>query len=73
MMATGRRPALRIAPKQFFRHTGAWLLRVVAILELWSERRRQRRALRGLSDHMLKDVGLSRGQAEYEGRRPFWR
>ena len=36
------------------------------------ERRRSRQALRELDDHLLKDIGLSRADAEREARRPFW-
>ncbi|MGE0232105.1 MAG: DUF1127 domain-containing protein [Flavobacteriaceae bacterium] len=32
-----------------------------------------RRELMGLSDEMLKDIGLSRGQAFEEASKPFWR
>ena len=49
------------------------LVLVVAMLvETWLERRRQRLALLELSDHMLKDVGLSRLDAYREGRKSFW-
>jgi uncharacterized protein YjiS (DUF1127 family) len=34
---------------------------------------RQRRALLGLDDAMLKDLGLSRVDALQEGGKPFWR
>lgn len=33
---------------------------------------RTRRALHGLSDDLLKDIGLTREQARAEGRRWFW-
>ncbi|GAB2177798.1 DUF1127 domain-containing protein [Dongia sp. agr-C8] len=39
---------------------------------LWLERYRQRRALGALSDHMLKDLGLSRSDAGREGGKRFW-
>jgi len=39
---------------------------------LWLEVRRQRRQLQGLSDAMLRDIGLSRADAERESTRPFW-
>jgi uncharacterized protein YjiS (DUF1127 family) len=38
----------------------------------WHERSRQRRALLALNHRMLKDIGITRGEAEREGRRPFW-
>ena len=37
------------------------------------ERSRQRRALRGLSDTMLRDIGLSRADVEREASKPLWR
>jgi uncharacterized protein YjiS (DUF1127 family) len=39
----------------------------------WFERVRQRRQLGQLSDHMLKDIGLSRADVEAEVAKPFWR
>ena len=42
-------------------------------LAAWAERRRERRALLRLSDAMLKDIGLGRGDAFREAAKPFWR
>jgi uncharacterized protein YjiS (DUF1127 family) len=41
----------------------------------WTERRRQRDALRELADdrHLLDDLGLTREQALNEAAKPFWR
>ena len=39
----------------------------------WLERARQRRQLRELSDHMLRDIGLTRADAWAESEKPFWR
>ena len=49
------------------------LVDFVAVLEHWVERRRERRALLRLSDGMLKDIGISRLDAEQEFAKPFWR
>jgi len=43
------------------------------VLLNWFERARQRRHLGQLSDHMLKDIGLSRADVESETAKPFWR
>jgi uncharacterized protein YjiS (DUF1127 family) len=33
----------------------------------------QRRTLRDLDDHLLRDIGVTREQAEREAHKPFWR
>ena len=40
---------------------------------VWLERARQRRQLRELSDHMLRDIGLTRADVWAESEKPFWR
>ena len=47
--------------------------RVLRALVTWSARSRQRRALAGLDDAMLKDIGLSRADIAFEAAKPFWR
>ena len=39
----------------------------------WIDRDRERRALRELSDHMLKDIGISRCDVHREATKYFWR
>jgi uncharacterized protein YjiS (DUF1127 family) len=51
----------------------ASITRRVEVLLTWLERARQRRQLGQLSDHMLKDIGLSRSDVEIETAKPFWR
>jgi len=50
----------------------AWSRRVGDTLLQCLERCRQRRALGSLSDHMLKDLGLSRSDAGRETGKRFW-
>lgn len=42
-------------------------------IEGWRERRCERRQLMKLDDRMLRDIGISRADAEFEYRKPFWR
>ncbi len=51
-----------------------WQLAVFAAgwLDSKLEKRRSRLALQELTDHQLKDIGLSRADAFREGNRPFW-
>ena len=58
------------SPFDGLRHAVVLAVRTVM---LWGERRRQRQALAGLDDAMLKDIGLSRADALFEADKPFWR
>jgi uncharacterized protein YjiS (DUF1127 family) len=52
---------------------GLSVARAADVLLTWVERTRQRRRLGQLSNHMLKDIGLSRADVEIEAAKPFWR
>ena len=56
-------------PAERLRAALSW---VILTLLRWQELARQRRALAALSDHMLKDLGLTRADALREAGRPFW-
>ncbi|MFL5269012.1 MAG: DUF1127 domain-containing protein [Stellaceae bacterium] len=45
--------------------------RIGAAIRLWPERSRSRQQLRELSDHMLKDIGLTRAEVGHEFPQPF--
>ena len=47
--------------------------RLVALLLTWQQRARDRRQLQSLSDHMLRDIGLTRADVFAEASKPFWR
>lgn len=48
------------------------LVRVQGRVARWNELAAQRRQLHGLDGRILKDIGVSRAEAEWEARRPFW-
>lgn len=39
----------------------------------WQDRTAQRRQLAGMSDRLLKDIGVSNADAAREAAKPFWR
>lgn len=43
-----------------------------AFLREWLHRRRYRAYLAAMDDRGLRDIGLTRGDAEREAERPFW-
>jgi uncharacterized protein YjiS (DUF1127 family) len=51
---------------------GTALGRSWALLVVWMERIRQRRALAELNDHLLRDIGVSRPAARREIDKLFW-
>jgi uncharacterized protein YjiS (DUF1127 family) len=65
-------PALLVAwhaPSRIGRGAG----RIAEIPMTWLDRARQRRRLAELSDHMLRDIGLTRADVWAESDKPFWR
>ena len=55
-----------------FRLAGA-VERAGALLSTWRQRAADRRQLGVLDEHMLHDIGLFRGDIEFEINKPFWR
>jgi uncharacterized protein YjiS (DUF1127 family) len=49
------------------------LRRIIAAIGTWRSRSRGRECLLRLNDRELKDLGISRYDAECEARKPFWR
>jgi len=67
----GNNGRLRAAPvrrRERPRAGGLWATVVSAY-----RRHRTRTALAGLDGYMLKDIGVSPAEAEYEANKPFWR
>ena len=49
-----------------------WATRAIELVLGWQEVARQRRALLKLDERLLKDIGITRADAEHEASRPFW-
>ncbi len=47
--------------------------RLMSVLRFWRRRRRDRRELTRLDERTLKDIGLTRSDAEFLINKPFWR
>ena len=60
-------------PTAKLRGLGVLAVRLVEVMLEWQERRRQRRRLAMMDDHMLHDIGLSSADVEREIHKPFWR
>jgi len=46
---------------------------IIATLREWRRRARERTELGALDDRTLKDIGLTRADAEFLANKPFWR
>jgi len=68
-----RHPASARVPAGFGGTVRRLAGRALGTFLLWQERAAERHRLAGLSDHHLKDIGLSRADAYYEADKPFWR
>ncbi len=54
-------------------HISRYLAALWETLFTWRKRASQRRQLASLEDRLLKDMGISRADAEREASKPFWR
>ncbi|MGK0526295.1 MAG: hypothetical protein ACI92N_003963 [Pseudomonadales bacterium] len=59
--------------KQRIDHSSNLRINLTARLERWLINWRTRRQLASMPDFMLKDIGISRSQAEQEHKKPFWK
>jgi len=50
--------------------SGNFLVRVWRVIAFWQQRRHSRLVLRELDDNLLRDIGLSRLEADREARKP---
>ena len=69
------RAVLPVPPYAMSKRVGAFLAAIWRILDtvrVWSMRVESRRSLAMLNDHLLRDIGLTRGDVE-RLMKPFWR
>jgi len=45
----------------------------IALVKIWWRRMQDRRTLATMGDQSLRDIGITRCDAFYEARKPFWR
>jgi uncharacterized protein YjiS (DUF1127 family) len=71
-----RRQDLQIEPQAILQSLAIVAVRrttrALAMLLYWHDISRERRALLELDDRMLRDIGITRADAEQEAGRPFW-
>ena len=48
-------------------------VRVALCVTILSQRRKSRRALSGLTDDQLRDIGITRSKAWHKAQKPFWK
>ena len=65
--------ALRGTPSRRRIGASSWAVRLFGGLLAWHTRHQQRQHLRQLDDRLLKDIGLSRADVEWECAKPVWR
>jgi uncharacterized protein YjiS (DUF1127 family) len=72
VVTSGRLSSTRPVARSAERVAGDLLVQAYERVLSWLDRVHQRRHLAQLSDHMLKDVGLTRADVEAETSKPFW-
>lgn len=68
LLALPARPAVRASARP-----ASYLRQALALFEVWRQRLSDRRALAQMDERALRDIGVTRCDALYEARKPFWR
>lgn len=50
-----------------------FLMALLSEFNQWNTRYQQREQLLEMNDHLLHDLGISRGDAQVEASKPFWK
>ena len=62
-----------LAQMQTLQVMAQWTLVLTVVLCKWRRNHRTRIKLAGLTDAQLRDLGITRAQANQESKLPFWR
>ncbi|WP_022963990.1 DUF1127 domain-containing protein [Halopseudomonas pelagia] len=60
------------SPRRLTGQAKALMLAVVRRVQRWQRLAYERRLLGSLDQHQLRDIGISRAEAQRESARPFW-
>ena len=61
-----------VLPRRVGRRGGI-AARAIGVVRLWAKRIRERRELAGLTEHDLRDIGITPADVFWETEKPFWR
>ncbi|MEM8790117.1 MAG: DUF1127 domain-containing protein [Pseudomonadota bacterium] len=63
-----------LSPRPILRSSGIRqaISELLAVFRVWAQRARSRRHLSDLPPHLLRDIGVTREEAEHEASKPFW-
>ena len=73
MNTNGTIKRLRLAPRPSLLSPIQLLGAGLRLVLEWERRARERKTLAEMTDHMLKDLGITRSDAVRESEKPFWR
>jgi len=71
ILASGNDLGAALRPRFRLRDICACVVGLFELLDGWRQHMRDRRQLLSLSDHTLKDIGISRATAEQAANEPF--
>ena len=60
-------------PSISLKGAGSLIVKMVDTVLDWQDRARERHRMAMMSDHLLRDIGVSRADLEMEYEKPFWR
>jgi len=66
-------PTIESGQSGIAQRASKYLQSLAKAYRVWRRRSQTRRSLKTLSEHQLRDIGVSRAEAVVEADKPFWR